>query len=89
MAFLLIIFYLCKAFSYYYHGVLFWIFFCIVYLIFIITVGVNIYNLGVIRYDAKILFNVTKLLVWEVRKTLSNKTEESTVPLIRIRWTLH
>ena len=59
------------------------------YLIFIITVGVNIYNLGVIRYDAKILFNVTKLLVWEVRKTLSNKTEEPTVPLIRIRWTLH
>ena len=55
-----------KAFSYYYHGITFWIIF---YFIFIITVGVNTYNIGVVRYDYKILWNITKLLFKEIQRT--------------------
>merc|ERR1712129_499286 len=60
------------GFSYYYNGRTFWIIFCIIYIVFIITIGVNTYNLGVVRYDYMILWNVTKLLFKEVKKTLSS-----------------
>lgn len=62
-----------EAFSYYYNGIAFWIVFCIIYFIFIITVGVNTYNIGVIRYDYKILWNITKLLFKEIQRTKLSK----------------
>ena len=63
-----------QAFSYYYNGIIFWIIFCIIYFVFIITVGVNTYNIGVVRYDFKILWNVTVLLIKEVQKSILSST---------------
>jgi len=58
-----------EAFSYYYDGITFWIIFCIIYFIFIITVGVNTYNIGVVKYDYKILWNIALLVFKELHKT--------------------
>ena len=76
-----------EALSYYYHGITFWISFCVIYLIFILTVGVNTYNLGVVQYDFYILWNVTKLLLREVRKALISSIgpAEFKTPVFRSR----
>ena len=77
-----------QAFSYYYNGFVFWIFFCIIYFIFIITVGVSTYNIGIVRYDFKILWKVTVLLGKELKKSMicSDGKEGCRPPVFRARY---
>ena len=54
--------------SYYANGPVFWGLFCVIYIIFVTVVTVHSYNLGVVRYDWRILYNVTRILFGELRK---------------------
>merc|ERR1719228_1999760 len=62
-----------ETISVYYSGPIFWFFFCTVYIIVIVVVSVHAYNLGVIKYDYKILFVVCKILFSELKKLCVRK----------------
>ena len=49
-----------ETFSIYYSGVFFWIVFCTSYIAFMVVVAVHAYNLGVVKYDYKIVWVVIK-----------------------------
>jgi len=57
-----------ETISIYYSGPWFWAFFCTVYIIVIVVVSVHAYNLGVVKYDCKILCVVARILFMEVKK---------------------
>ena len=67
-----------ETLSIYYSGPIFWIFFCIIYMIVIVVVSVHAFNIGVVKYDYKILFVVIKILAKEI-KNLFVKEEEHSV----------
>ena len=57
-----------ETISIYYSGPIFWCLFCTVYFLVIIIVSVHAYNIGVIKYDHKILFVVIKILAGEIKQ---------------------
>ena len=66
-----------ETISIYYSGPLFWIFFCIVYMIVIVVVSVHAFNIGVVKYDYKILFVVIKILAKEIKNLFVEEEEPS------------
>ena len=62
-----------ETLSIYYSGPLFWIFFCIVYMIVIVVVSVHAFNIGVVKYDYKILFVVIKILTKEIKNLFAKE----------------
>ena len=66
-----------ETLSIYYSGPLFWIFFCIVYMIVIVVVSVHAFNIGVVKYDYKILFVVIKILAKEIKNLFAKEEEPS------------
>ncbi|XP_023340557.1 SID1 transmembrane family member 1 [Eurytemora carolleeae] len=71
--------------SIFYSGPWFWAFFCTVYMIVILVAMVHAYNLGVVKYDYKIFYNVAYILVIEVKKILSRSPGDPILPRIRSR----
>jgi len=67
-----------------YSGPWFWVFFCGAYIIVILVTVVHAYNLGVVRYDYKILYNVTRILWFELKKIVSVPGHPA-VPRVRSR----
>lgn len=61
-----------ETISIYYSGPWFWAFFCTVYIIVIVVVSVHAYNLGVVKYDYKILWAVARILYLEIKKVFVN-----------------
>ena len=59
--------------SIYYSGPIFWAFFCTVYIIVIVVVSVHAYNIGIVKYDYKILCVVIRIIALEFRKLCSDK----------------
>jgi len=57
----------------YYSGPWFWAFFCTVYIIVIVVVSVHAFNLGVIKYDYKIVCVVARILYSELKNLCENK----------------
>jgi len=74
-----------ETISIFYHGTIFWTFFSLIYLIVIVVSVVHGYNLGVVRYDYKILYNVAKILYYEVRRMLNRKPGDAYMPRVRSR----
>jgi len=67
-----------ETFSIYYSGPWFWAFFCTVYIIAIVVVSVHAYNLGVVKYDYKILVTVARILYLQVKKLFEPKDGKET-----------
>lgn len=63
-----------ETISIYYSGPIFWIFFSFVYFIVIVVVSVHAYNIGIVKYDYKILIVVTKILAREIKHLFVKET---------------
>jgi len=74
-----------ETISIYYSGPWFWAFFCTVYIIVIVVVSVHAYNLGVVKYDYKILCAVAKILYLEIRKLYVKRGDGDTKKKVRPR----
>merc|ERR550532_279820 len=66
-----------ETLSIYYSGPVFWIFFCIIYMIVIVVVSVHAFNIGVVKYDYKILFVVIKILAKEIKNLFVKEDDQS------------
>ena len=77
-----------EAFSYYFHGLPFWIVFCTVYMAFVIIISVVTYSLGAVKYDYKIIWSVAKVVFVELRGTCGSAlgNGQCQAPVFRARW---
>ena len=66
-----------ETLSIYYSGPFFWIFFCFIYLIVIVVVSIHAFNIGVVKYDYKILFVVIKILTKEIKNLFVKEDDQS------------
>ena len=66
-----------ETISIYYSGPIFWLLFCTVYFLVIIIVSVHAYNIGIVKYDHKILFVVIKILAGEIKQMFVKNVESS------------
>jgi len=64
-----------EAVSIYYSSVTFWAIFCTIYILSIILVAANIYNLGAVRHDRWLVIHVLKLFASEVKKLFRKRQE--------------
>jgi len=71
--------------SLYFNGPIFWTLFCFTYIVLIVVASVHAYNIGVVRYDYKILYNVTMIFYLEVKKVLATRSGKSYIPKVRSR----
>lgn len=69
---------LLETISLYYSGPFFWAFFCSVYIIVIVVVSVHAYNIGMVKYDYKILCVVLRILGRELNKVCAKQDNPET-----------
>jgi len=74
-----------ETISIYYSGPWFWAFFCTVYIIVIVVVSVHAYNLGIVKYDYKIVCVVARILFLEVKKLFTHKEDDDKKKMARPR----
>lgn len=73
-----------ETISIFYNGPWFWAFFCTAYMCAIIVAIVHGYNIGVVKYDYKILYNVFKIISLEMTKIAGGEPDRC-VPRVRSR----
>ena len=76
-----------EAFSYYFHGLPFWIVFCTIYMAFVVIISVVTYSLGAVKYDYKIIWSVAKVVFVELRGTCGSALgdDQCHAPVFRAR----
>ena len=58
-----------EAFSFYFHGLAFWIVFCTIYMGFVVLFCAVAYSLGTVRNDRFILLSVAKVVATELKES--------------------